>query len=105
MKRLGELDNIQLLYDLKADALQPTDELIDDAGVGCLVDFAKTVWEKGIEKLESEIRYYPKDIPLFVDMINGVKHIISGIKEEALLDILIKDFIKISYFIQKIKAP
>lgn len=34
MKRLGELDNIQLLYEVKADALQPIDELIDDAGVG-----------------------------------------------------------------------
>lgn len=30
MKRLGELDNIQLLYEVKADALQPIDELIDD---------------------------------------------------------------------------
>lgn len=92
MKRLGELDNIQLLYDVKADALQPIDELIDDAGVDCLVDFAKTVWEKGIEKLESEIRYYPKDIPLFVDVISGVKHIMSGIKEEELLEILVKDY-------------
>ena len=92
MKRLGELDNIQLLYDLKADALQPTDELIDDAGVGCLVDFAKTVWEKGIEKLEHEIRHYPKDIPLFVDMIVGIKYIMSEIKEEAFLDILVKDY-------------
>ena len=92
MKRLGELNNIQLLYEIKTDALQPTNELTDDAVVGCLVDFAKTVWDKGIEKLESEIRYYPKDIPLFVDMINGVKHIMSGIKEEDLLDILIKDY-------------
>ena len=57
-----------------------------------MVDFAKTVWEKGIEKLESEIRYYPKDIPLFVDMISGVKHIMSGTKEEELLDILVKDY-------------
>ena len=92
MKSLGELNNIQLLYEIKTDALQPTDELIDDAGVDCLVDFAKTVWEKGIEKLESEIRYYPKDIPLFVDVICGVKHIMSGIKEEDLLDILVKDY-------------
>ena len=92
MKRLGELDNIQLLYDLKADALQPTDELIDDAGVGCLVDFAKTVCEKGIEKLEHEIRHYPKDIPLFVDMTVGIRYIMSGIKEAELLDILVKDY-------------
>lgn len=92
MKSLGELSNIQLLYEIKTDALQPTDELIDDAGVGCLVDFAKTVWEKGIEKLEFEIRHYPKDIPLFVDMISGVKHIMSGTKEEELLDILVKDY-------------
>ena len=92
MKRLGELNNIQLLYGIKTEALQPTDDLIDDAGVDCLVDFAKTVWEKGVEKLESEIRYYPKDIPLFIDMISGVKHIMSGIKEEDLLDILAKDY-------------
>ena len=92
MKSLGELDNIQLLYDVKADALQPINELVDVAGVGCLVDFAKTVWEKSVEKLEYEIRHYPKDIPLFVDMINGVKHIMSGIKEEVLLDILVKDY-------------
>lgn len=92
MKRLDELDNIQLLYEVKADALQPIDELIDDAGVGCMVDFAKTVWEKSIEKLECEIRHYPKDIPLFVDMVNGVKLIMSGIKEEELLDILVKDY-------------
>ena len=64
MKSLGELDNIQFLYDVKKDALQPIDKLVDDAGIGCLVDFAKTVWEKGIEKLEYEIRHYPKDIPL-----------------------------------------
>lgn len=92
MKRLGELDNIQLLYEIKADALQPIDELIDDAGVGCLVDFAKTVWEKSIEKLECEIRHYPKDIPLFVDMVNGVKLVMSGIKEEELLENLVKDY-------------
>lgn len=92
MKSLGELSNIQLLYEIKTDALQPTDELIDDAGVGCLVDFAKTVWEKSIEKFEYEIRHYPIDIPLFVDVISGVKHIMSGIKEEALLDILVKDY-------------
>ena len=92
MKSLGELDNIQFLYDVKKDALQPIDKLVDDAGIGCLVDFAKTVWEKGIEKLEHEIRHYPKDIPLFVDMIAGIKYIMSGIKEEALLDILVKDY-------------
>ena len=92
MKRLGELDNIQLLYEIKTDALQPTDELIDDAGVGCLIDFAKTVWEKSIEKLEYEIRHYPKDIPLFLDMVSGAKHVMSGTKEEELLDILVKDY-------------
>ncbi|MBQ8626513.1 MAG: hypothetical protein IJ419_10180 [Agathobacter sp.] len=92
MKSLGELNNIQLLYEIKTDALQPIDEFIDDAGVDCLVDFAKTVWEKGIEKLESEIRYYPKDIPLFVDMISGVKLVMSGIKEEELLENLVKDY-------------
>ena len=92
MKSLGELNNIQLLYEIKTEALQPTDDLIDDAGVDCLVDFAKTVWEKGIEKLESEIRYYPKDIPLFVDMISGVKLVMSGIKEEELLENLVKDY-------------
>ncbi|MBQ5849976.1 MAG: hypothetical protein IIW54_04040 [Lachnospiraceae bacterium] len=92
MKRLGELDNIQLLNDVKVDALQPIDKLIDDAGVGCLVDFAKTVWEKSIENLEYEICHYPKDIPLFVDMIVGTRYIMSEIKEEALLDILVKDY-------------
>ena len=92
MKRLGELDNIQLLNDVKVDALQPIDKLIDDAGVGCLVDFVKTVWEKSIENLEYEIRHYPKDIPLFVDMIVGTRYIMSEIKEEALLDILVKDY-------------
>ena len=92
MKRLGELDNIQLLYDVKKDALQPVNELVDDSEIGCLVDFAKTVQEKSIEILEHEIDYYPKDIPLFVDVANGIKHIMSGIKEEALLDILVKDY-------------
>lgn len=92
MKRLGELDNIQLLYEVKADALQPIEEIIDDADIGCLVDFAKTVWEKSIEKLECEIRHYPKDIPLFVDMISGVRHIMLGLKEEDLLAVLVKDY-------------
>jgi len=92
MKRLGELDNIQLLYDVKKDALQPVNELVDDSEIGCLVDFAKTVQEKSIEILEHEIRYYPKDIPLFVDVANGIKHIMVGIKEETLLDILVKDY-------------
>lgn len=92
MKSLGELDNVQLLYDVKADALQPIDELIDDAGVGCLVDFAKIVEEKCIENLECEIRYYPKDIPLFVDMVDGARYIMSGLKEEKLLDILVRDY-------------
>jgi len=92
MKRLGELDNIQLLYDVKKDALQPVNELVDDSEIGCLVDFAKTVQEKSIEILEHEIHYYPKDIPLFVDVANGIKHIMVGIKEETLLDILVKDY-------------
>jgi len=35
---------------------------------------------------------YPKDIPLFVDVANGIKHIMMGIKEETLLDILVKDY-------------
>ena len=65
---------------------------MDDAAVGCLVDFVKTVWEKGIEKLEKEIRHYPKDIPLFVDMTVGIRYIMSGIKEAELLDILVKDY-------------
>lgn len=52
MKRLGELDNIQLLYEVKADVLQPIDELIDDARVGCQVDFAKTAWMRmSVERL------------------------------------------------------
>lgn len=52
MKRLGELDNIQLLYEVKADALQPIDKPIDDAGVGCQVDFAKTAWMRmNVERL------------------------------------------------------
>ena len=92
MKRLGELDNIQLLYDVKADALQPIDELVDDSQVGTLVDFLSTVWEKSIEKLESEIRYYPMDIPLFVDTVYGVKQIMTGMKEELLLEILVADY-------------
>ena len=92
MKSLRELDNIHLLYDVKRDALKPIDELVDDSGIGCLVDFAKTIKEKSIVILEKEIRYYPKDIPLFVDMIAGIKYIMSGIKEEALLDILVKDY-------------
>ena len=85
MKRLGELDNIQLLYDVKADALQPIDELVDDSQVGTLVDFLSTVWEKSIEKLESEIRYYPMDIPLFVDTVYGVKQIMTGMKASCIL--------------------
>lgn len=92
MKSLGELENIQLLYDVKMDALQPIDELVDDSGISCLVDFVKTVREKSIEILEHEIHYYPKDIPLFVDVANGIKHIMSGIKEEKLLEILIQDY-------------
>ena len=52
MKRLGELDNIQLLYEVKADALQPIDKPIDDAGGGCQVDFAKTAWMRmNVERL------------------------------------------------------
>ena len=77
MKSLRELDNIHLLYDVKRDALKPIDELVDDSGIGCLVDFAKTIKEKNIDILEHEIHYYPKDIPLFVDVANGIKHIMA----------------------------
>lgn len=55
MKRLGELDNIQLLYDLKADALQPTDELIDDAGM----DGRRKIYYVR-DKRGSIIRYFGK---------------------------------------------
>lgn len=92
MKSLSQLDNIQLLYEIRADALQPIDELVDDSQVGSLVNFTETVWQKSIGTLEREIRHYPKDIPLFVDMVSGVKHIMSGIKEEELLDLLARDY-------------
>lgn len=92
MRRLGELDNIQLLYDVKADALQPIDELVDDSQIGTLVDFSLTVWKTSIEKLEREIRYYPMDIPLFVDAVCGVKQIRDGVKEEQLLELLVDDY-------------
>lgn len=92
MKTLSQLDNIQLLYEIRADALQPIDELVDDSQIGSLVSFTETVWKKSIGTLEREIRHYPKNIPLFVDMVSGVKHIMSGIKEEELLDILAKDY-------------
>lgn len=52
MKSVRELDNIHLLYDVKRDALKPTDELVDDSGIGCLVDFAKTIKEKNIDIYE-----------------------------------------------------
>ena len=94
MKRLGELDNIQLLYDVKKDALRPIDKLIYDTGLNCLVDFAKTVWEENIEKLEQELRHYPKDIPLFVDVAYGTRQIIAGLKEEELLQLLVNDYWK-----------
>jgi hypothetical protein len=92
LKRLGELDNIQLLYDVKADALQPIDELVDDSQIGTLVDFSTTVRQESVEKLEREIRNYPMDIPLFADVVNGVKQIRAGVKEEKLLEILIADY-------------
>lgn len=92
MKSLSELDNIHLLYDVKRDVLKPVDELVDDSGIACLVDFAKTIKEKSIVILEQEIHYYPKDIPLFVDVANGIKHIMSGIREEKLLEILTQDY-------------
>ena len=92
MKSLRELDNIQLLYDVKKDALKPIDELVDDSGIGCLVEFTQTIKEKSIVILEKEIHYYPKDIPLFVDVANGIKHIRSGIREEKLLEILTQDY-------------
>ncbi|MBR3771707.1 MAG: hypothetical protein IKL07_05510, partial [Clostridium sp.] len=85
MKRLSELSNIQLLYDVKKYAMSPHDDLseeLEDSAVECLVSFAESVWKKGIEGLEKEIRHYPKDIPLFVDMILGAKCIMDGIKEE-----------------------
>lgn len=94
MKRLGELDNIQLLYDVKTDALQPIEELVDDSQIGSLVSFSETVWLKSMKTLEREIRHYPKNIPLFVDMVCGVKYIMSGITEEKLLDVLIADYWK-----------
>lgn len=92
MKSLSELDNIHLLYDVKRDALKPIDELVDDSGIACLVDFVKTIKEKGIVTLEQELYYYPKDIPLFVDVANGIKHIMSGIREEKILEILTQDY-------------
>lgn len=92
MKSLSQLDNIQLLYEIRENALQPIDELVDDSQVGSLVSFTETVWQKGVGTLEREIRHYPKDIPLFVDMVSGVKRIMSGIKEEELLDLLARDY-------------
>ena len=95
MRRLAELNNIQLLYEVKEHVMRPREELtveIEDSAVGCLTSFAETVWKKGIEGLEKEIRHYPKDIPLFVDMMFGVKCIMDGIKEEELLEILVKNY-------------
>lgn len=95
MKRLGELDNIQLLYEVKEYVMRPQEDLteeIEDSAVGCLTDFAKTVWKKGIEGLEKELRHLPKDIPLFVDMMLGAKSIMDGTKEEELLEILVKNY-------------
>lgn len=95
MKRLSELSNIQLLYVVKGYAMRPHDDLyeeLDDSAVGCLVSFADSAWKKGIEELEKEIRHYPKDIPLFADMMLGAKYIMNGIKEEELLELLVKNY-------------
>ena len=95
MKRLSELDNIQLLYDVKEYAMTPHDDLfqqLEISAVECLVSFADSAWKNGIEKLEKEIRHYPNDIPLFVDMILGAKYIMNGIKEEELLELLVKNY-------------
>ncbi|MCI5586029.1 MAG: hypothetical protein MR383_10920 [Lachnospiraceae bacterium] len=72
MKRLGELDNIQRLYEIKENVMKSQKDMtkqFNDSVIGCLAGFAKTVWEKGIEGLEEETRHLPKSIPLFVDMI------------------------------------
>ena len=95
MKRLGELDNIQLLYDVKEYAMSPHDDLFEEleiSAVGCLSSFADSAWKNGMEGLEKEIEHYPQDIPLFVDMIVGVKYIRNGIKEEDLLEMLVKKY-------------
>ncbi len=95
MKRLSELSNIQLLYGVKEYVMKSQKDFaeeIEDSAVGCLADFAKTVWKKGIEGLEKELRYLPKDIPLFVDMMLGSKFIMDGIKEEELLEVLVKNY-------------
>lgn len=95
MKSLGELDNIQLLYDVREYAMTPHDDLFEEleiSAVGCLVSFADLAYKNGIEGLEKEIRHYPKDIPLFVDMILGAKYIMNGIKEEELLELLVKNY-------------
>ena len=95
MKQLGELSNINLLYKVKEYVMTSQMDLteeIEDSVVGCLVSFANSVRKKGIEALEKEIHHYPKDISLFVDMVLGVKHIADGIKEEELLEMLIKNY-------------
>ena len=57
MKRLGELDNIQRLYEIKENVMKSQKDMtkqFNDSVIGCLAGFAKTVWEKGIEGLEEE---------------------------------------------------
>lgn len=95
MRRLGELSNITLLYELKEYVMKIQKDLteeLEDSAVGCLVSFADSAWKNGVAGLEKEVRHYPKDIPLFVDMILGAKYIMEGIKEEELLEILIKNY-------------
>lgn len=95
MKRLGELRNIKFLYEVKEYVMKTQKNLteeIEDSAIGCLVSFADSAWKNGIEGLEKEVRHYPKDIPLFVDMILGAKCIMDGIKEEELLEVLVKNY-------------
>lgn len=95
MKRLGELRNIELLYEVKEYVMKTQKDIteeIEDSAIGCLVSFADYAWKNGIEGLEKEVRHYPKDIPLFVDMILGAKCIMDGIKEEELLEVLVKNY-------------
>ncbi len=95
MKRLGELSNVNLLYEVKEYVMRSQRDLteeIEDSAVGCLVSFADSAWKNGVVGLEKEVRHYPKDIPLFVDMMLGAKCIMEGIKEEKLLEILVENY-------------
>lgn len=81
MRRLAELNNIQLLYEVKEHVMRPRERLteeIEDSEVGCLVNFADSAWKKGIEGLEMEedkiwVEHNEREVDVIV--LSAVKYV------------------------------